>query len=216
MKIQTRKTMLISRVISAISISLLALTLTARAQSKDSVITEGAKGTVQRPERLRTAAPRTAGHGMLEILAGRWEITASLWLAGPDRAPVTGKGYGGWFTILNDRYLEVRDSVLVGGRPLSMLGYLSWEESLQQLRLSIYSNAGPLAATGGADSAWHDFTFRGSVADRPVRIVRHWINGNHFQLEVFTETAKGREYKLIDADYLRSYGPTGDPGPASK
>ena len=63
-----------------------------------------------------------------------------------------------------------------------------------------------LLATSAGDSAWKDFTFT-SAAPRPMRCERLWIDGNHWRLAVFVQSPRRREYKLVDADYRRSYGP---------
>jgi hypothetical protein len=188
-------------------LALLLLASSASAQSQDSVITDGTSGVAKPPAVWRTPQYPTPGNGLLDALAGFWEIKASLWLAGPDRPPVTGEGFGFWRAIFGGRYLEIRDSLSVGGQAFQTLGYMSWEEAEQHLQLELFLNAGAghLTATGGADSAWHDFTFAAG-APHPARLVQHWIDGNHRRLEVFVQTPKGREYKLVDADYRRSYG----------
>ena len=103
--------MLLRRILTPFIILLFATA--ALAQSKDSVLTDGATGPVTSQPRWRPPQYPTASHGMLEALSGRWSITASLWLAGPDKPPVTGAGYGRWRTMFDSRYLEIDDSVSI-------------------------------------------------------------------------------------------------------
>jgi hypothetical protein len=187
--------------------TLLLLAAAACAQSKDSVLTDGAPGTA-RPQAV-WRAPQTprAGSGFLETLGGSWRITASLWLAGPDRPPLLGAGEGNWRTLFGSRYVEIRDSLTVAGSPLTVLGYVSWEGGREPLQLALFTSTGQsLLATGRPDSAWADFTAT-AAAPRPLRVVQRGVNGNRRQLEVYATTAAGREYKLIAAEYLRTSKP---------
>lgn len=157
------------------------------------------------------AATLDAEHARLATLAGRWNVTQSMW-ASPGKAPQVDRGNAVVTPVLNGSRLRQELHIDAPDKPFDGLGYFGYDNA----RREYYSTwmdinfPGMIVASGDFDAANARYTFRALVADGakpgaqiPLREVLQVIDTDHFRYEYYEDHGKG-EALAVRLDYVRA------------
>ncbi|HYI12480.1 MAG TPA: DUF1579 domain-containing protein [Thermoanaerobaculia bacterium] len=161
-------------------------------------------------EAMAKAGTPSDPHKKLDVFAGTWDTTISMWMApGTDPMSHKGKSTNAW--IMDGRYLEQRFEGEMMGMPFTGLGYTGYDNVKKQYFGTWMDSmsTGMMTSTGSVSADGKTYTFDASMADpmtgkdAPIKEKIIVTDADHHTMEMWTPGPDGKMYKMMEIAYSR-------------
>lgn len=186
-----------------LSVTLLALTGTARAQDKK----EPPKGMPDQAamEAMTKSMSPGAQHKQLARMAGDWTFSQKFWMA-PGQPPGESTGTMHADVLMDGRYVEHHWHGSFMGMPFEGRGTEAYDNVTKQYTNTWIDNMGTgiMNSTGACDEGGKKCTYNGLGSDPmagkqvPMRSVITWLDGDTFTNEMYGNDPSGKEMKMME------------------
>ena len=158
------------------------------------------------------AATPGEGQKKLEVFAGRWEATSSVWVNGSEKPPAVSKGTAEVSWALGGRFLRQQTKGEMMGNPTEGIGYMGYDNVKKQYSMFWIDNSSTAmyTAQGTFDTAGTTLTLYGTMDDpvteehgKQAKYVYRWIDANKYIFEFHDLSRKGSETKVGEIVYTK-------------
>jgi len=151
-------------------------------------------------------------HKTLEALVGKWNVTATMWMA-PNTKPqvMTGTSENKW--VLGGRFIQQDVMGSDAQHPFQGMGLIGYDNIRQEYTSMWADNmsTGMMESSAQYNPATSTFMESGSVScpmtgqkNRKFRGVTKIVDADHYVFEMYMHDARGKEFKAMEIDYTRA------------
>jgi len=162
---------------------------------------------------MEQATPGDA-HKKLDVLAGTWDATMTIWMDGPDKPPMVTKGKTSFKWILGGRFLEEDATGEMMGQPYTGLGILGYDNMNKKYTMMWIDNTSTanFTADGTADPSGTTLTYFGKMDEpvtgehgKTVKYVLRILGKDKHVFEIHDLSMPEAATKMVEISYTRAH-----------